>query len=119
MCLDGNIDEVNDDDCGDCIMKLRQIVNTVNIFNDVDECIDFIIDIKEKPFIIISGEFHQAIISTFQDITQMIYIYIFCEKSMKYKEWSKVSDVYTAITYICEAFKRKCNHDYIHIIILI
>ena len=54
--LDGSIDEVNNDDCRNSITKLRQVVNTVNTFTDVDECIDFITDIEEeKAFMIFSG----------------------------------------------------------------
>ncbi len=52
--LDGSIDEVNDNDCRNSIIKLRQVANTVNTFGDVDECIDFITDIEEKVFVIIS-----------------------------------------------------------------
>jgi hypothetical protein len=56
--LDGSIYETNDD-CRNSITKLRQVVNTVNTFVDVDECIDFITDIREKAFLVISGEFSQ------------------------------------------------------------
>jgi len=34
--LDGNIDEVNSEDCRNSISKLRQVVNTVNTFTGVD-----------------------------------------------------------------------------------
>jgi hypothetical protein len=53
--LDGSIDETNDD-YRNSIMKLRQVINTVNTFVDVDECIDFINGIKqERAFVISSG----------------------------------------------------------------
>ncbi len=67
--LDGKIDETNDDFCNS-ITKLRQVVNTINTFVDVDECIDFITDIAENVFVVISGEFSQPIISIVQDISQ-------------------------------------------------
>ena len=61
--LDGNIDEDNNDDCKNTITKLRETVNTVNTFTDINECIDFITDIKEeKTFIISSGEFGQTVV---------------------------------------------------------
>jgi tetratricopeptide (TPR) repeat protein len=89
---------------------LRQIVNTVNTFTDVDECIDFITDIKETVFTIISGKFSQTIIPTIQDIPEVSCIYIFCDNNLQYeksiKEWSKVSGVYTNISSICEALKQ-------------
>jgi hypothetical protein len=113
--LDASVDEVNDGDCGNSIAKLRQVVNT---FIDVDECIDFITDIKEKVFMIISAEFSQTIISIIQDIPQVSGIYIFRENNAQYKkwtkEWSKVSGVYTDITSICEALKQDtqdCDHN--------
>ena len=46
--LDESIDEVNNEDCHNSITKLRQVINNVNRFTDVDECIDFITDMKEE-----------------------------------------------------------------------
>jgi hypothetical protein len=53
--LDGSIDEDNNDNCRNSITQLRQVVDTVDTFTAVDECIDFITDIKyEKVFMIVS-----------------------------------------------------------------
>jgi hypothetical protein len=41
ICLDKNIDEMNDDECQSFVINLRQVVNTINIFNDSDAFIDF------------------------------------------------------------------------------
>src|SRR3954471_15020577 len=77
--LDGSIDEVNNDDCRNSITKLRQVVNTVNTFSDVDECIDFIDSMnKEKTFMITSGTLGQATIPVIHDKPQINTIYIFC-----------------------------------------
>ena len=58
--LDGNIDE-SKDDYRNSIKKLRQVVNTVNTFIDVNECIEFINGIKEeKAFMISSGALGQT-----------------------------------------------------------
>jgi hypothetical protein len=70
------------------IVKLRQIVNTVGTFVDVDECIDFIADIEEKTFVIISEELSQTIIPILQDIPQVNCVYIFCDNTV-----SKVKNV--------------------------
>ena len=70
--LDGSIDEENDDDCRNSIKKLRQVVNTVNTFTDVDKCIDFITDINEEmTSIIVSGEVIQIIVPIVQEIPQV------------------------------------------------
>jgi tetratricopeptide (TPR) repeat protein len=107
--LDGSIDETNDD-CRNSITKLRQVVNTVNTFVDVDECIDFITDIGEKAFVVISGEFSQPIISIVQNISQVNCVYIFSKTNVQYekwaKEWPKVAGVYADITPICEAIRQ-------------
>jgi tetratricopeptide (TPR) repeat protein len=111
--LDGSIDKTNDD-CRNSIMKLRQVVNTVNMFVDADECIDFITDIKEKVFMVISGEFSLSIISIIQAIPQVNCVYIFSENNVPYeksaKEWPKVSGVYTNITQICETLTEDTRH---------
>ncbi len=114
--LDGSIDETNDD-CRNSITKLRQVVNTVNTFVDVDECIDFITDIGEKALVIISGEFSQPIISIVQNISQVNCVYIFSKDNVQYekwaKEWPKVAGVYADITPICEALRQATqNCDY-------
>src|SRR5271163_1186841 len=111
--LDGNINETNDN-CRNSITKLRQVVNTVNTFVDVDECIDFITDLQEKAFMVISSEFSQSITSTIQDIVQVSCIYIFCKNNVPHekwaKEWPKVAGVYTDIAPIYEALKQ-ATHD--------
>jgi tetratricopeptide (TPR) repeat protein len=109
--LDESIDEDNNDNCRNSIIKLRQVINTVNTFTDVDECIDFITDIKEeKVFMIISVEFSQIIISVVQEISQVSSIYIFCENKAQHEEWAqqcpKVKAAYTDITSICETLKK-------------
>jgi tetratricopeptide (TPR) repeat protein len=108
--LDGSIDEINNDDYCNSITKLRQIVNTVNTFTDVDECIGFINDIKEeKIFMISSGALGQTIVPVVHDKPQVSTIYIFCGNKARHekwaKEWPKIQGVYTDITHICEALK--------------
>jgi tetratricopeptide (TPR) repeat protein len=104
--LDGDINEVNDENCRSSIMKLRQVVSTVNTFIDVDECIDFITDVQEEAFMIISGPFSQIILSIVQNIPQINSIYIYSENSAQYEKTPKVVGVYTDITSICEVLEQ-------------
>lgn len=109
--LDRKIDTVNDDDCGNSITKLRQVVNTINTFTDVDKCIDFITDIKEdSTSMIISGQLSQIIVPVVQEIPQIGSVYILCRNKTHHakwsKEYSKVKDVCTDIASICEALKQ-------------
>ncbi len=113
--LDESIDAVNTDNCRNSISKLHQVVNTVNIFTDVDECIDFITDInEEKALMVISGALNEIIVSIVQEISQVNSVYIFCENKAcpeKWsKEWSKIKGVYTDIIPICEALKQVAQH---------
>jgi tetratricopeptide (TPR) repeat protein len=117
--LDGSIDEMNNDDCRNSITQLRQVVNTVNTFIDVDECIEFINGIKkEKTFMISSGALGQTVVPKVHDKSQVNTIYIFCANKSRHdkwtKEWFKIEGVYTDIKPICEALKKAaqdCDHN--------
>src|SRR5277367_4681440 len=100
--LDGSIDEINNEDCRKSIMKLRQVVNTVNTFTDVDECIDFITDIEwGTAFMMVSELFSKIIGPLVQDIYQVSAVYINSENKPPHekwaKQWPKVKGVYTDI----------------------
>jgi ABC-type uncharacterized transport system ATPase subunit len=100
--LDRSIDEVNNDDCRNSITKLRQVVNTVNTFINVDECIDFINNIKEeKTFLISSGALGKTTVPVVHDKPQVSTIFIFCGNKDRHEkwaiEWPKVQGVYTDI----------------------
>ena len=86
--LDGTIDERNNND-HNSITILRQVINTVNTFIDVDECLDFVTANEEKCFMIISEEFSQTIMPIVQDIPQVSCVYIFRKKNVPYKNWAK------------------------------
>ena len=104
--LDGNINE-NDDYYRNSIEKLKQVVNTVNTFVDVDECIDFISTIPEETvFMITSGALTQTTVSVIDSMTQINGIYIFGGHEASYGEWPKVKGVFTDIKPICEALKQ-------------
>src|ERR1700734_577518 len=114
--LDGSIAEVNNDDCRNSITKLLQVVNDVNTFTDIDECVDFITNItQETVFMIVSGTFSQIIVPLVQDISQVSCVYIFCENKTQHENWAqqwpKVKGIFTYITPICEALKQAA-HDY-------
>jgi tetratricopeptide (TPR) repeat protein len=121
--LDSNIDKVNNVDSISTITKIRQIVNSVRTFTDVDECIDFMTDIEdEKIFMICSGELGQTTVPLVCDIPQINCVYVFCKHRTRHekwtKKWSKVKGVHTDITSICEALKqaaRDCDHNSVSI----
>ncbi len=86
--LNTNNEEFNSSDCHSTILELQQVVSTVNKFIDVDECIDFVTDIKEeKVFMVLSGESGRTIVPIIQDILQINSIYIFCENKSNHEQW--------------------------------
>jgi tetratricopeptide (TPR) repeat protein len=108
--LDGNIDEKTNAECQNIITKLREVVNALNTFNDVDECIKFITDIKaEKVFMISSDALGQTIVPVVHEMAQISTIYIFGQNKTRHEQlaqqWPKVKGVFTDITPICEALK--------------
>jgi tetratricopeptide (TPR) repeat protein len=102
---------------------LRQVVNTVNTFIDVDECINFINGInQERAFVISSGALGKTTVPMVHDKPQVNTIYIFCGNKGYHEKWAKgwpkVAGVYTDITPICEALKQAtqdCDHNSISI----
>ena len=103
--------KINENDCRKSIKKLKQIVNTVNTFVDVDECINFIDKIQEETtFMITSGAFGEKTVPIIHNKKQINAIYIFCGNKTHHEkwvqEWSKVKGVFTDIQLLCEALKQ-------------
>jgi tetratricopeptide (TPR) repeat protein len=121
--LDEGIDKDNDEECRNSIRKLQEVVNTVNTFNNIDECMDFITNVKEtETFMIISPVFSRTIVPIVQNIAQVSSVYLFCPNKEPHElwanEWSKVKSVCTDITQVCEALKhdaRKCDQNSVSI----
>ncbi|CAF3432105.1 unnamed protein product [Rotaria sp. Silwood2] len=107
--LDTDFDEFKDD-YKKSIQHLRNIVETVTTFTDIDECIDFLSDIEnENVFMIVSGILGQHLIPLIQDCPQLVSIYIFCDNQVIHERWAKimakVKGVYAQIEPICEALQ--------------
>jgi len=109
--LDGNIDEMGNVEYDTSITKLREVVNTVNTFTDMNECVNFITNIKTKNiFIISSGTLGQKTVPTVHSMAQVNSIYIFCGNKTQHeqwaKQWPKIKGVFTEIKPICEALEK-------------
>ncbi|CAF3768779.1 unnamed protein product [Rotaria sp. Silwood1] len=116
--LDAKIDESNED-YHNPIKHLQRIVNTIEIFQDVKECIGYISKLQDKKAcLIISGALYQTVVLRMHNMTQLYSIYAFCRKQERYEEWakgwSKVKDISIDIIPICDAVRqsaRQCNED--------
>ena len=123
--LDSNIDE-NSSDCQNTITHLRGAVNYVNIFTDVEECIQFLYDMgNEKACMVISGALGQHIMPRVHDLSQIDSIFIFCGNKTYHegwtKNWPKIKDVYTEIKPICDALTKaaqQCEQNAVSISIM-
>ena len=123
--LDGNIDE-NSSDCQNTTTHLRRAVNSVNIFTDEGECIQFLEDMaKEKACMIISGALGQHIVPRVHDLSQIDSIFIFCGNKTYHEEWAKkwpkIKGVFTEIKPICNALKeaaQQCEQNAVSISIM-
>ena len=119
--LDENIDE-NNDDYHNSITKFRQIINTVNTFTDIDECIDFITTTKEMVFMIISEAFYEMVLMVTSDMSNVSSIYIFSHNKMQVetsdKKFPKMKGIFTDVKLMCEALKQtayECDHNAVSI----
>jgi tetratricopeptide (TPR) repeat protein len=96
----------------DSITKLQHIVDSIKIFQDPNECIDFLTDIKyEQIFIIISGSSIKHLVSCIEDIPKLRSIYILDNQSTNddeqwVQEHKKVKGIFTQIDYICHPLKK-------------
>ncbi|CAF1480451.1 unnamed protein product [Adineta steineri] len=112
--LDANIN-TDTEKCQNIISQLREVVNTIYTFTNVDECVNFINGIQEeKVFIIFSDAYEQTTVPVIHDKPQVSTIFILCENKKRYEQWTsdwpKVKGVYTEIKSIRQALK-KSGHD--------
>lgn len=107
--LDWKIDESNAND-QNMIHQLQCVVNTIKTFNTVDECVDFLTQIKnEKIFLILSDVNDQHIMSLIQDRAQLDSVYVLCrhewERPLHTTEYFKMKGIFTDIEPICHLIK--------------
>lgn len=114
MWYDPTFDESNDK-FHNSITRLRCIVNTIDTFNDADQCIDSLTDINdEKVFLIVTDIVEQDMISLVHDIPQLHSIYIYCDKQSNEELWMKkylkIKGIFTHVDPICELLEQETRH---------
>jgi tetratricopeptide (TPR) repeat protein len=87
--------------------QLQQVVNSVKIFKDPEECHAFISGIKdEKIFVIVSGIVEEKFVSSIHDAKQLELIYVLSPDKEKYETWfnqyPEIRGIYTTILSLCE-----------------
>ena len=116
--VDSTIDE-NTEDSKHTLEQLRGVVNDVTLFQQADDCIQFLETVKnEKALVITSGSLGQDLVQQIHHMAQIDAIYIFCGNPARHEpwaaKWSKVKGVYNRIKPICEALQcsvKQSNED--------
>ena len=114
--LDENINQ-NDEHRRNTIMQLRQIVNRVNTFVSVDECVDFITDQPdETAYMVVSEKYCQQILLVAQDIKSIKSICILDQNNtaqikLANNKCSKINGNFTNIELLCKALEQALKDD--------
>ncbi|UJR22890.1 hypothetical protein I4U23_025918 [Adineta vaga] len=71
------------------IEKLRNIVNYLKIFDNIDDCMQYICTIEnERIFLVVSGQVGKQVVPLLHHLDQLYSIYIFCLNIEAHKVWS-------------------------------
>ncbi|CAF1567293.1 unnamed protein product, partial [Rotaria sp. Silwood1] len=69
--------------------ELRQVINHLRTFDNIDECEQYIRNItKEKVVLIVSGSLGQQIVSRLHDLPQFSACYVFCQDQKANEQWA-------------------------------
>ncbi|CAF4691391.1 unnamed protein product, partial [Rotaria sp. Silwood2] len=106
--------------------QFQRIVSSIETFTDIDECVDFLTDIKDQQvFFIVSDKTSETFVPLIHDVPQIDSIYIFYDNVVNHeqnmKEWRKVKAVVNDISFICDQLKqntRQCELNLIPISIV-
>ena len=94
------------------IADLSDAVSSIYTFMDIDECIDFLTDVKyEKVFMIVHDDVEGNIMSLLHQIPQLSAVFILSNGKSKYEQTTtkncrKVKGIFTEIIDISESIKR-------------
>ena len=91
----------------DSIIKLQYVVNSIKSFTHLDQCVDFLTDVRDKKVLmIISESFEQSIVPLIHDIHQLHFIYLFNhQQTHNQQQYKKVKGMFSQIEDICDVLK--------------
>ncbi|CAF0969566.1 unnamed protein product [Didymodactylos carnosus] len=85
--LDDNIDKKSKDDA---CKQFRSIINYLKIFDNLEECYNYILTVSnEKIFLIVSSKFALTIVQRIHRFEKIVYIYILCLNPLLHEKWTK------------------------------
>lgn len=99
------------DEINEIKQQLRQVINYVQIFTDVDECVDYITSIEnEKIYFVIAGSLAKTIIPFIHEIANIQSIYIHDLNADYSTTWAqrhqKVRSISCDMPSICNALRQ-------------
>ena len=108
--LDSSVNE-NSIDYENNVDSLHDVVSTVKIFDDNDECVDFLKFVAHDKVCIIISEAHgQQIVPLVHNMPQINSIFIFCRNEKTHEEWTKnwrkIKGVHNELKPICAKLKQ-------------
>ena len=101
----------DDPDTQHTLEQLRTTVHQIDLFTQIDQCLQFLHEVKnEQVLIITSGSLGPKLSEKTHHLRQVVSIYIFCGNPDRHRswtsEWSKIRGVYNRIKPICEALQK-------------
>jgi len=107
--LDENMNEYHDYD-ENAIIQLQTIVNSVKIFIDSNQCIDFFTNvINKRVFLIVSNNLAQILMPFMDDVSQLDSIYIYSNIRIENQQWigywKKIQGIFTDIVSLLDKLK--------------
>jgi len=116
--VDVNIGD-DDPDTQHTLEQLKTIVHQIDLFTQIDQCLQFLDEVKkEQVLIITSGSLGPKLSEKTHHLRQVVAIYIFCDNPDRHRswtsEWSKIRGVYNRIKPICDALRaavKQTNED--------
>jgi plasmid stabilization system protein ParE len=71
--------------------ELRQIINHLKIFDDLDQCQQYILSLssQDRLILIVSGRLGQQIVPQIHHLRQLSSIYVYCFDKTTNEKWTK------------------------------
>ncbi|CAF4252710.1 unnamed protein product, partial [Rotaria magnacalcarata] len=109
-------DLARNDNINKAKMELERIVKFVEIFDDVDECVDYVTNTEDHQVLLIINEFDgENIVSVLHEVKQLKEIYVLSLNRSTNLSWikerNKVRSVITSITSICRILESSKQDD--------
>ncbi|CAF0988643.1 unnamed protein product [Adineta steineri] len=117
--LDHNMDKINNKKYYEIITTLKSIVYTIDKFDNIRECMNFLNEIKnEKIFLIVSDNLGQHIIPRIHHMCQLDSIYILNRNTSQNIQWItgwwKIQGIHKQITSMYKSLKKaaqRCDYN--------